>query len=346
MIYIERTINIEDNSAYIEEPVILYKGDGNIEVQFTINNNPFKYKSGIDQTYGQLIIKRPTTDPIFSDVSKLSSNKENSRVHLVITGEMIDELVELGNYDFQIRLLNTDMSSRATLPPVTAGILIKEPICEESVNSAPVNYSRAAINRETVDTFDEEGNYNKTNWSNGDIITDNKLNKVEDAIYQINDNSSNYALKTDIPSIDGLATESYVDKAIETIELTPGPKGDKGDKGDPGKDGVDGAPGKDGETGPQGPKGDKGDQGEQGPKGDKGEPGQDGKDFTYDMFTPEQLAALKGPQGDKGEKGDKGDKGDPGEVPNLDGYATKEYVDNLIGDIGALLDDVNGEVIE
>lgn len=205
MIYIERTINIEDNSAYIEEPVILYKGDRNIEVKFTINNNPFKYKAGIDQTYGQLIIKRPTTDPIFSNVaklsSKLSSDKETSIsiVHLVITGEMIDELVELGNYDFQIRLLsdpNSDLSFRATLPPVTAGILIKEPICEESVNTAPVNYSRAAINRETVDTFDEEGNYNKTDWSNGDIITDKKLNKIEDALYEINDNS---AAKEDIP---------------------------------------------------------------------------------------------------------------------------------------------------
>lgn len=199
MIYIERTINISDNNAKIEEPVVLYKGDGNIEVQFTITNNPFKYKAGIDLTYGQLIIKRPTTDPIFSDVAKLSSNKENSKVHLVITGEMIDELVELGNYDFQIRLLNTDMSSRATLPPVTAGILIKEPICEETVNTAPVNYSRAAINRETVDTFDEEGNYNKTDWSNGDIITDKKLNKIEDAIYTINDNNGDYATKDDIP---------------------------------------------------------------------------------------------------------------------------------------------------
>jgi hypothetical protein len=271
LIYIERTINIEDNSAYIEEPVILYKGDGNIEVKFTINNNPFKYKAGIDQTFGQLIIKRPTTDPIFSNVaklsSKLSSDKETSIsiVHLVITGEMIDELVELGNYDFQIRLLNTDMSSRATLPPVTAGILIKEPICEESVNSAPVNYSRAAINREIVDTFDEEGNYNKTDWSNGDIITDKKLNKIEDALYEINDNSAakedipvavsqlendadyatkddiptdvsaftndagyltehqsleDYALKTDIPSTDGLATEQYVGEFIDSLDVS------------------------------------------------------------------------------------------------------------------------------
>lgn len=43
-----------------------------------------------------------------------------------------------------------------------------------------------------------------------------------------------------------------------------------------------------GDTGAQGPKGDKGDTGAQGPKGDTGDP------FTYEDFTPEQLAALKG----------------------------------------------------
>ena len=182
MIYIERTINISDNSAVIEEPVILYKGDRNIEVQFIINNSPFKYKSGIDLTYGQLVIKRPNTDPIFSDVAKLSSGK----VLFTITGDMIDELAELGNYDFQVRLLNSDKTSRATLPPVYAGILIKEPVCEEDgVNYASVGYTKAATG-ETLDVFDDNGDYIKTTWTNGDIITDSKLNKIEAALYEIN----------------------------------------------------------------------------------------------------------------------------------------------------------------
>jgi hypothetical protein len=149
----------------------------------------------------------------------------------------------LGDYDFQIRLLNNDLSSRATLPPVSVGIRVIEPLCEESVNSAPVNYSRAVIDREVEGTFDEEGNYNKTDWGNGDIITDKKLNKIEDAIYTVNDSKATkddiptdvsaftndagyltehqsleaYALKADIPSTDGLATEQYVDDAISNM---------------------------------------------------------------------------------------------------------------------------------
>ena len=75
----------------------------------------------------------------------------------------------------------------------------------------------------------------------------------------------------------------------------PGPPGPPGPPGEPGKDGVDGI------------------NGEQGLQGIQGPPGKDGKPFTYDMFTAEQLAALKGPKGDVGLPGPKGEPGTPGE---------------------------------
>ena len=76
-----------------------------------------------------------------------------------------------------------------------------------------------------------------------------------------------------------------------------GPKGDKGDKGDPGEPGPKGDPFTYEDFTP-----------EQlanlvGPKGDKGDPGPKGDAFTYNDFTEEQLAALKGPKGDPGVDG-------------------------------------------
>ena len=47
--------------------------------------------------------------------------------------------------------------------------------------------------------------------------------------------------------------------------------------------------------------------------GDTGEKGDTGDAFTYDDFTPEQLAGLKGDTGPAGPKGDTGDKGETGE---------------------------------
>lgn len=110
-----------------------------------------------------------------------------------------------------------------------------------------------------------------------------------------------------------------------------GPKGEPGEQGPPGPPGPPGEPGRngiDGEQGLQGIQGPPGAPGRDGLNGDpgpKGEPGKDGKPFTYDMFTAEQLAALKGP------KGDPGPPGPPGTGSNVDlsAYATKQEADNL-----------------
>ena len=214
MIYIERTINIKNNEAQIEEPIVLYKGDKNIEIQFTINNNPFKYKVGTAITYGQLVIMRPNAAAFIPEPAKLS----NGKVLFTIEDGMIDEDIELGNYDFQIRMINADQTSRGTLPPVTGGIVIKEPICQEAtVNTTYANDKDAIVMpgndmatysmRRADDIFDGNGDYNRTNWYGGDIITDSKLNKIEEAIYQINDN-----IPTDY------ATEEYVDNQRRQTE--------------------------------------------------------------------------------------------------------------------------------
>ena len=107
-----------------------------------------------------------------------------------------------------------------------------------------------------------------------------------------------------------------------------------------------------GEPGPQGPQGEKGPQG---PQGEQGVQGPKGDAFTYDDFTPEQLAALKGPKGEKGDKGDtgsvgatgpQGPKGDTGEAgpqgPKGDAFVYEDFTTEQLaalkgpkGDTGA-----------
>lgn len=90
-----------------------------------------------------------------------------------------------------------------------------------------------------------------------------------------------------------------------------------GPQGEPGKDGLngkDGVNGKDGHTPVKGVDYFDGEQGPQGIQGEPGPAGRDGAPFTYDDFTPEQLAALRGPQGAQGPQGEKGEKGDKGDT--------------------------------
>ena len=87
---------------------------------------------------------------------------------------------------------------------------------------------------------------------------------------------------------------------LSGVQGIQGPKGDtglQGERGEQGPAGQNGAPG------PQGPIG---------PAGPQGANGRDGRDFTYDMFTPEQLTALKGPKGDQGDIGPAGPTGPAG----------------------------------
>ena len=88
----------------------------------------------------------------------------------------------------------------------------------------------------------------------------------------------------------GLATEEFVNDAIEKIGFIEGIQGPQGEKGDKGDKGDQGEQGPQGEIGPQGPQGI---QGEQGLQGEKGE---------------------QGLQGEKGDKGDQGEQGPQGEV--------------------------------
>lgn len=216
MIYLERTIDVKKGVGSIDEPVILYKGDKNVEIQFTIKNNPFKSKkNNLIPTFGQLVIDREATS-IFSTVSSLS----NEKVIFVITEQMIDELIEIGEYDFQIRLFNDDKTSRATLPVINGGIIIKQPICDgEESEENVANINKATVNdaiipySEPESVFNQDGNYNKTIWSDGDLITDSKLNKVEDALDYLATESKTHATKEDI------------DNLIPVIDKTGNPEG-------------------------------------------------------------------------------------------------------------------------
>lgn len=127
MIYSDKTIIIKNGIAYINEPIVIYKGDKDFEVRFSILKNPYKYSTddGSSVPYAQLVIKGENDiPPVFSDITAIDKNV----IIFIITEDMINKLEVIGYYDFQIRLLNEDQKSRITIPPIVCGIEIREPI--------------------------------------------------------------------------------------------------------------------------------------------------------------------------------------------------------------------------
>ena len=201
MIFTERTVTVRNGDASIDTPVILYRGDRKVEIRFKIMDVKFKFQSGdniissTNAASAQLAILNPNGSNAFTGITAT----DNGTVSFVITGEMIDQLEEVGTYSFHIRLFDEDLESRITLPEVKNGFEVREPITIEDdgideidgiVGESMVGYSIVteadALNEEGPDTFDSNGDYNKTIWRTGDRITERKLNKIEDAIDTIN----------------------------------------------------------------------------------------------------------------------------------------------------------------
>ena len=198
MIFTDRTITVRKGESRIDEPIVVYRGDYELEVRFTILNSKFRFISGTNliesekASYGQLAILTPYGGNIFSDIVRCN----DGRVTFVLTAEMLNQIEEVGLYSFQIRLMDYIKESRVSIPPIEFGIEVREPIASEdhdnSVNNAIVGYSIAKVvdpkEEKVGDTFDGSGNYNKTKWETGDRISEGKLNKIEDAIDKVNRN--------------------------------------------------------------------------------------------------------------------------------------------------------------
>ena len=314
MIFTNRKITISGDKASMDKQIVLYRGDREVEVQFEIVYEAIKYRTtnaieSINASFGQLVIQNESAE--IPTVTSVSPTNEGVII-FKFTKEMIDELPELGIYNFQIRLFDDTQTSRITIPIVENSIIIKEPLSisegdTAEVGEAVVGTARAS-QEEYLEPFDEAGNYNETTWKTGDIITSGKLNKLEDGITGVN-------------------------QKVENISLTPGPKGDKGDPftyEDFTAEQLASLKGEKGDRGEQGPKGDKGDQGPQGEQGPKGDTGDTGPKGDIGPQGPKGEQGDIGPQGDKGDKGDKGDTGNDGYTP-IKGI---DYFDGAKGDKG------------
>jgi len=197
MIHTNRIVTVGEQECIIDRPIVLYRGDREVEIEFTLVGNEFMFSEegnvikSVNASHGQLVLNTPSGEHMFSELAECHEGK----VVFVVTKEMIDEFIEMGFYSFQIRLYDSaEMKSRVTIPPVMNGFDIRNPIAAEDetnvVDQGIVDYARIFKDQsnEELPTFDWTGAYNKTEWVHHDVITENKMNKIEDALYSINAN--------------------------------------------------------------------------------------------------------------------------------------------------------------
>lgn len=206
-IYFDYTVTVKDGEAKLNKDIYLYQGNRNIDYYFTIKEAPFKYS----KPEGENIIEKLSPSHAAVTLLRTSDNVEvgtgkaevlKDKIKLTIKKEMIDEKVEVGKYTMVIDLMDDENDSIATLPPIVDQIEIRPRVTSLSfdgsnvVNEAVVDCAIITGSSELLNVFDDQGNYIKTIWKTGDKIVSEKLNKIEEAIYQTTEKSKSIPTKT------------------------------------------------------------------------------------------------------------------------------------------------------
>ena len=221
MIYKKCIMTIAKNTATLDEDIYLFRLDKNIELHFTIVNNKYKFeKSDLNNIIAQ-------TNAAYFQIRLYKSDEikytfaiqptQDGVAVLTITDDLINDPIEVGEYDFQISLLDADKTSMISMPIVTKQLHVCEPLVDnQAIMGRAVLGLSSLASGEIKNAFDSEGNYIREIHNDGDILSAQLINKFEEAL-----DSNTKAIKNqDIPhtiSSKVLATVPAKDITLDDI---------------------------------------------------------------------------------------------------------------------------------
>ena len=315
MITRDLVLTVSNNKSTLNEALTIFRGDRGIVLSVKIQEYKFKFnrkvtsdviKDNTSIAYARTLVHKPNPEDNHSTCFEVPITEvKDDTVEIPITADWCDELSEIGTYRLQIQLYGEDpVNERVSIPPVEFNV--EDLLCSVSENlddypNAVVGTNEVMFSTVAESTGDEYGSdypngvYNKTTWLTGDVITSNRLNKLEDAM--------DYSISTLV----NFYTKDEVDAMLENVVVDAYTTAETDAKLQELRDDIVSL---------------------EGLKGEKGDP------FTYNDFTPEQLEALRGPQGIQGEQGPKGEDGTSikikGSLNSLD--ELNSIIDKEIGD--------------
>ena len=187
MIYKQCVLTIAQNTATLDEDIYLYRLDKNVELYFTIVNNKYKFDKSdlnniINVTNASYFQVRLYKDDQIKYTFAIQPTEKGKAI-LTITDQLIDDPVEVGDYDFQISLLDADKSSMVSMPIAKQQLHICEPLVDNQaiMGKAVLGLSTLASG-EIKNAFDSEGNYIREIHNDGDILSAQLVNKFEEAL--------------------------------------------------------------------------------------------------------------------------------------------------------------------
>lgn len=229
-IFYDYIVTVKKNVSTLNNNIYLYRKNKNIDFYFIIQDAAFRFTERQDEnivetanaSYASIKILDPSGKKIMTNKAEVVDGK----VHFKVTESLIDEITEVGVYVFQIDLYD-DENGRVTIPPVTNALHVLEPLFDDDevdveegsneIGIAKINVAYTSEGTEIVDAFDSEGNYIKTIWVDGDIITSQRMNKIEYALEYINNNGGGSGGST--PYISTSLNETVLVNSGDNLDL-------------------------------------------------------------------------------------------------------------------------------
>ena len=213
MIYKKCIMTINKNNATLDEDIYLFRLDKNIELHFSIVNNRYKFdKSDLNNIIAQTNAAYFQIRLYRSDEIKYTfaiQPTQDGVAVLTITDDLINDPIEVGEYDFQISLLDADKTSMISMPIVKQQLHVCEPLVDnQAIMGRAVLGLSSLASGEIKNAFDSEGNYIREIHNDGDILSAQLVNKFEEA------------LDTNTKASKDFATKKYVDDKI-TVKILP-----------------------------------------------------------------------------------------------------------------------------
>lgn len=218
-IYTERIIRVNNNKASMDKDIYIYRGNRNIEIQFTIVDHQFKFKDTnmiekLTPSHAYVTLLTPQMKQIGTGKAEVIDGV----IKLVVSSAMIDEKTECGEYSIVIDLYDEVGDSVLTIPPVENQLHVLDRMTE--IDDIP-DELRFQFDEQTGDL--NVINIDVTYDGNGEIktiegipISDDKARKImADLLEEVDEFSANFdpalqdisKAKEDITRIDAIVTE-------------------------------------------------------------------------------------------------------------------------------------------
>lgn len=194
-------VSVSDNKAKLNKDIFLFRGNRNIHYYFSIKGARFTFSKenedlleSSNAIYAAVTVVKPNGVEVANAIAPV----EDGLIHLKVTEDLIDEEVEVGDFDLVFDLFD-DSDGAVTIPKIKGQFHVQERPCTTSigtlsgnvnvVNQAVVDLAIATQENEQLIVVDDDGKYVKTTWVKGDKISVERLNKIEEGIEK---NSTQY----------------------------------------------------------------------------------------------------------------------------------------------------------